>query len=211
MDCSSPGSSIHGILQARILEWVAISFSRGSSWPRNRTQVSDIAGRCFNLCATRERCLEKLLQECSTWNCRQIGDGQCLKSYQPGNGFAIVSLQNPPELSTAPDPEVGIGWRTEHLQEKHSGSGLNGKNENCSFSGKCEIFHSFSLAIQLASNPAMAINEAWDIPKPSSPVSDTMAPGRWDQIPWLFPFVSSHLLTPDRGALSGACVRVCEN
>ena len=49
MDCSPPGSSIHGILQARILEWVAISFSRGSSWPRDRTQVSHIRGRCFNL------------------------------------------------------------------------------------------------------------------------------------------------------------------
>ena len=49
-----PGSSIHGILQARILEWVAISFSRGSSRPRDRTQVSCIAGRCFNLWATRE-------------------------------------------------------------------------------------------------------------------------------------------------------------
>ena len=44
MGCSLPGSSIHGILQARILEWVAISFSRGSSWPRNRTQVSCITG-----------------------------------------------------------------------------------------------------------------------------------------------------------------------
>ena len=39
MDCSPPGSSVHGILQARILEWVAISFSRGSSRPRDRTQV----------------------------------------------------------------------------------------------------------------------------------------------------------------------------
>ena len=46
-DCSPPGSSIHGILQARILEWVAISFSRGSSRPRDRTQVSRIAGRYF--------------------------------------------------------------------------------------------------------------------------------------------------------------------
>ena len=36
MNCSPPGSSVHGILQARILEWVAIPFSRGSSWPRNR-------------------------------------------------------------------------------------------------------------------------------------------------------------------------------
>ena len=39
MDCSPPGSSVHGILQARILEWVAISFSRGYSWPRNRTLI----------------------------------------------------------------------------------------------------------------------------------------------------------------------------
>ena len=55
MDCSPPGSSVHGILQARILEWVAISFSRGSSQPRDRTQVSRIfAGRPFNLWATRE-------------------------------------------------------------------------------------------------------------------------------------------------------------
>ena len=40
MDCSLPGSSVHGILQARILEWVAISFSRGSSQTSNQTQVS---------------------------------------------------------------------------------------------------------------------------------------------------------------------------
>ena len=49
MDCSLPGSSIHGIFQARVLEWVAISFSRGSSQPRDRTQVSLIAGRCFTI------------------------------------------------------------------------------------------------------------------------------------------------------------------
>ena len=40
MDCSLPGSSVHGILQARVLEWVAISFSRGSSQPRDQTHVS---------------------------------------------------------------------------------------------------------------------------------------------------------------------------
>ena len=54
VDCSPPSSSVHGILQARIVEWVAISFSRGSSRPRDRTQVSHIAGRRFNLCTTRE-------------------------------------------------------------------------------------------------------------------------------------------------------------
>ena len=72
MNCSLPGSSVHGILQARILEWVAISFSMGSSqpmdrnhvswvypyssvssWPRNRTGVSGIAGGFFTIWATR--------------------------------------------------------------------------------------------------------------------------------------------------------------
>ena len=54
VDCSLPSSSIHGISQARILEWVAISFSRGSSQPRDWTWVSRTAGRRFNLWATRE-------------------------------------------------------------------------------------------------------------------------------------------------------------
>ena len=54
MDCSLSGSSVHGIFQARVLEWIAISFFRGSSWPRNRTQVSRIAGRCFTVWAIRE-------------------------------------------------------------------------------------------------------------------------------------------------------------
>ena len=54
VDCSPPGSSVHEILQARILESVAISLSRGSSQPRDRTQVSCIAGLRFTLWATKE-------------------------------------------------------------------------------------------------------------------------------------------------------------
>ena len=54
VDCNLLGFSVHGILQARILEWIAISFSRGSSWPRDWTRVSHIGGRRFNLWATRE-------------------------------------------------------------------------------------------------------------------------------------------------------------
>ena len=54
MDCSLPGSSLHGILQARVLEWVAISFSRGSSQLGYQTGVSHIPGRHFNLWAIRE-------------------------------------------------------------------------------------------------------------------------------------------------------------
>ena len=54
MDCSPPGSSVHEIFQARILEWVAIPFSRGSSPPRDWTLLSWIAGRFFTYWATRE-------------------------------------------------------------------------------------------------------------------------------------------------------------
>jgi len=53
-DCNLSGSSVHAIFQARILEWVAISFSRGPSQPRDWTRVSHIAGRCFMVWATRE-------------------------------------------------------------------------------------------------------------------------------------------------------------
>ena len=49
MDCSLPGSFVHGIFQARALEWVAISFSRGPSQPRDRTLVSCISGRRFTV------------------------------------------------------------------------------------------------------------------------------------------------------------------
>ena len=56
MDCSPPGSSIHEIFQAGILEWVAISFSSGSSWPRDWTWVSHIAGRLFTVWATGKSC-----------------------------------------------------------------------------------------------------------------------------------------------------------
>ena len=54
MDFSLRASSIHGIFQARILEWVPISFSGRSSWPRDQTQVSRIVGRRFTFWATRE-------------------------------------------------------------------------------------------------------------------------------------------------------------
>ena len=53
-DCSPLGFSVHGILQARILQWVAIFFSRGFSWPRVWTSVSHIAGSFFTVWAIRE-------------------------------------------------------------------------------------------------------------------------------------------------------------
>ena len=70
VDCSPPGSSVHGILQARILEWVAISFSRGSSRPRDWTWVSCFAGRRFILINIYIYLLIYLdvLGLCSTWD-----------------------------------------------------------------------------------------------------------------------------------------------
>ena len=54
MGCSLPGSSVHWIFQAIVLEWIAISFSRGSSRLRDRTRVSHIVDRCLTIWATRE-------------------------------------------------------------------------------------------------------------------------------------------------------------
>ena len=53
VDCSLPGSSVHGIPQARVLEWVSMPFSQGSYPPRIQTQVSHTAGRCFTIWATQ--------------------------------------------------------------------------------------------------------------------------------------------------------------
>ena len=64
VSCSLPGSSVRGISQARILEWIAVSFSRGSSWPRDRTQVSCTAGRFFTIWATAASA--KSRQSCPT-------------------------------------------------------------------------------------------------------------------------------------------------
>ena len=77
--CNPPGSFIHGILQARILEWVAIPFLRGSSWPRDWTWVSWIAGGFFTFRATAAA---KSLQSCLTL-CNPI-DGSPPGSPIPG-------------------------------------------------------------------------------------------------------------------------------
>ena len=72
---SLSGSSVYGILQARILEWVAIPFFRGSSWTRDRTQVSCIAGRFFTVWAPREaQCIgtaKSLQSRLTLWPHRQ--------------------------------------------------------------------------------------------------------------------------------------------
>ena len=76
MDCSPPGSSVHGISQARILEWVAMSCTRGSPQPRDRTQVSCTAGEFFTLGHEFEHTPgvgdgQGSLECCSPWDCRE--------------------------------------------------------------------------------------------------------------------------------------------
>ena len=69
MDCSQPGSSVHGIFEARILEWVSMPFSRRSPWPRGQTQVSSIAGKFYTVWATREVQFSSIL-----WQCYKVTD-----------------------------------------------------------------------------------------------------------------------------------------
>ena len=71
MDCSPLGSSVHGILQAKVLEWVAISTSRGSSWPRDQTCVSSLASRLFTTEPPRNKestCPMQQTQEMQVWS-----------------------------------------------------------------------------------------------------------------------------------------------
>ena len=99
MDCSPPGS-VHGILQARILEWVAISFSRESSQPRDRTQASHIAGGFFNQLSHKgsPRILEWVAYPFSSGSSR-------LRDWDPGIEQGSPALQVdslPTELSGKP-------------------------------------------------------------------------------------------------------------
>ena len=91
------GFSVHGIFQARVLEWVAISFSRGPSWPRDRTQGSCIAGRCFTLWATREaqrKAMPKNVQTTAQLHSFHMLARSCSKSSKLGlNGTWTKNFQ----------------------------------------------------------------------------------------------------------------------
>ena len=67
MDCSPPGSSVHGIVQARILQWVAIPCFRGSSWPSDRSLVSCMTGRFLIVWATRGSWRTRIFQRICTY------------------------------------------------------------------------------------------------------------------------------------------------
>ena len=114
MDCSLPSSSTHGIFQARILEWVAISFSRWPSRPRDWTQISHIVDRCFIVWATRE--VHMLARLCS-------------KSFSPGSSRIWTKNSEMYKLvfKEAEEPEtklptfIGL-WRKQESSQKTSAS-----------------------------------------------------------------------------------------
>ena len=112
MDCSPPGSSVHGILQARILEWVAMPSPRGSSQPKDRTQVSCIAGRFFTIWATKEAK--------EYWNGSPIPSPGDLPDpgKEPGSpALQVNSL--PTELSEKPSLRVSVYKRADCPKEKY--------------------------------------------------------------------------------------------
>ena len=124
MDCSPPGCSVHGILQARIWEWVAIPFSRRSSWPRDGTWVSCIGGRFFTVWATREalfsygethKCLVLLLTAIqasasfqSSWHTQTL----CFEQSVPWT-FAFLFVSVPMLTVLSPEcPPPDAAWPT---------------------------------------------------------------------------------------------------
>ena len=100
MDCSLPGSSIHGIFQAIVLEWVAISFSRRSSRPRDWTQVSRVVGRRFTVWAAKEALSQYL---------RVLVDGKW-------NALPAHRTPAPPPVCEQPRLEYKVFVQTCHLK-----------------------------------------------------------------------------------------------
>ena len=121
MDCSPPGSSVHGISQARILDWVAISFFRGSSQSRDQSLVSCISCRFFDHCVTWEaydpepKATEEMDTQCqaSSTNKRQLGDTGDLPLGGPHRVLLSCRDAEPKILSLGTDiPDV---WKGEAM------------------------------------------------------------------------------------------------
>ena len=112
LDCSLPGSSVHGILQDRILEWAAISFSRKSSWIRDQSWVSCIAGGFFAIWAIREALWIPKLTSNSIWlKWNLLKSHQHLSSSQRSLAQCLVHPSTPeisiffsPSPRTSPSP-----------------------------------------------------------------------------------------------------------
>ena len=100
-DCSLPGSSIHGIFQARVLEWAAIYFSRGSSQSRDRTWVFHIADRRFTIWSTREVHTRELWQK--TLQSSEVS--HCCNFFWTLNQWNLYLREVPPSL-----PKNSLIW-----------------------------------------------------------------------------------------------------
>ena len=150
MDCSPPGSSIHGILQATILEWVAFSFSKESSWPRDQTQVSRIAGRCFKHWATRESVKgdkQIWLEQSACVGKERLGVGEKFELWLVGfkdgsEGEGLYFRQT----NIAAAYRTGMWTYKTHVKKKQSGEpGCWGKNMQLKITEqqgiKCRIDH----------------------------------------------------------------------
>ena len=92
LDCSPPGSSVHGILQARILDWVAFPFSRGSSWPKRQTCDSCIAGRFFTIWAVREAHVYMCISVCVYMYTFLPPDLKRRKQWSPETGMVYLRI-----------------------------------------------------------------------------------------------------------------------
>ena len=117
-DRSPPGSSVHGALQARILGWAAMPSSRGSSQPRDQTQVSHIAGGLFTIWATREA-LERPWSEVKSLSRVQLFATPWTVAYQapPSMGFSRQEYWSGLPFPSPGDlPEPGIKPRSPTLQ-----------------------------------------------------------------------------------------------
>ena len=108
MDWSPPGSSVHGIPQVRILEWVAIPFSRWSSWPRDGTWVTCIAGRFFTVWDTRE--VPDLYT--SWWNCYYKNSLRHSSKLSKLGGF----VETPGFITSQSEVWVWETWCDQHSQ-----------------------------------------------------------------------------------------------
>ena len=136
MDCSLPGSSVHGIFQAIVLEWVAISFSSGSSQPRDRAQVSHVVDRRFTVWATREvqsqiKAMTKNAQTTAQLHSSHMLVKQCSKFSKPGfsNMWTVNFQMFKLDLEKAEEPEIKLptsagSWKKQESSRKTSISAL---------------------------------------------------------------------------------------
>ena len=99
MDCSLPGSSVHGICQAGILDWGAISFSRGSSWPRDQTWVSCIGRQFLYHWASRSK-LWEIVEDRRAWQATAHGVAESDTTWELNNSrHSYTAAQLKPEIS----------------------------------------------------------------------------------------------------------------